>query len=183
MNDVTYIASPHQDERPEGAVVDLLILHAISLPAGCFSTASIIALFCGDLLHTEDPSLSALRGLRVSAHYMIDRQGRMIQFVADHRRAWHAGLSVWQGAERCNDFSIGIEIIGDERSPFTVQQYHSAARLSRQLLDRHPMITAERIVGHADVAPGRKWDPGKQWNWSRFHQILDCNLPNLQEHR
>jgi len=176
----SHISSPHQDERPEGAVIDLLILHAISLPAGCFSTASIIALFCGGLLETVDPIFSDLRGLRVSCHYIIDRQGRVIQCVADHRRAWHAGQSSWLGRERCNDFSIGVEIIGDEHSPFTLPQYHSAARLSSQLLHRHPMINRERIVGHIDVAPGRKWDPGKQWNWSRFHQILDDSLPKFE---
>jgi len=168
--------SPHQDQRPDGAVIDLLILHAISLPAGCFSTASIMALFYGELLDSTEPQFTDLRGLRVSAHYVIDRQGHIIQCVADHSRAWHAGQSSWQGRERCNDFSIGIEIIGDERSPFTLPQYRSTAQLSSELLQRHPMMNRKRIVGHCDVAPGRKWDPGKQWNWSRFHHMLDDKL-------
>jgi AmpD protein len=151
-------------------------LHAISLPQGVFTTEYIIALFCGRLDCSHHATFCDLVGLRVSAHYLVDRQGGVIQFVADKHRAWHTGNSSWQGREQCNDYSIGIEIVGDERSPFTLPQYRTAAQLSHHLMMQHSNITANRIVGHADISPSRKWDPGQQWNWSRFRQCLD----NLQ---
>jgi len=165
--------SPHCDPRPVGVGIDLLVLHAISLPDGMFSSAYITALFMGELTGDEHPSFVHLKGVRVSAHYLVDRQGHIVQFVADQDRAWHAGVSLWQGRTRCNDYSIGIEIIGDEYSPFTAGQYQATTDLCHHLIGLHPSITMARIVGHADIAPYRKWDPGKQWHWRRFRHYLN----------
>ena len=166
------LVSPHQNQRPEGKAIDMIVLHAISLPPGQFATGPIDDLFLGRLDGGAHPSFAELTGLRVSAHFLIDRQGGMTQYVPCGRRAWHAGDSCWQGQEGCNDFSIGIEIVGDEEQPFTRAQYREAARLCRALMRHYPAIRRERIVGHADVAPGRKWDPGRQWDWDRFRRSL-----------
>ncbi|MDX8392686.1 MAG: 1,6-anhydro-N-acetylmuramyl-L-alanine amidase AmpD [Mariprofundaceae bacterium] len=167
-----FIDSPHQNPRPDGMVVDLLVLHAISLPPGEFAMPHIEALFCGDLDVTAHPSFGDLAGLCVAAHFVLDRKGKISQFVPVARRAWHAGVSSWQGVERCNDYSIGIEMIGDENTPFTRAQYRETARLCRALMMRFPNINRQRIVGHSDIAPGRKWDPGVQWDWAHFHRSL-----------
>lgn len=158
----------------------MIVLHAISLPAGEFEYDYIEALFMGRLDCRAHPSFSDLEGLQVSAHFVVDRTGRIIQFVPCQQRAWHAGLSSWQGRDNCNDFAIGIEMIGDEKSPFTQAQYRETARLCRQLMQRFPAISRQRIVGHQDIAPGRKWDPGIQWQWRKFdrslQRIRDLNL-------
>lgn len=152
--------------------IDLIVLHAISLPPGEFAPGPVEELFMGRLDAAADPALHELAGLRVSAHFVVDRQGRITQFVPVARRAWHAGASVWQGREACNDYAVGIEMIGDEAHPFTARQYTEAARLCRMLMRAHAGITRDRIVGHQDVAPGRKWDPGRQWDWARFRRSL-----------
>jgi AmpD protein len=153
-------------------MIDLIVLHAISLPAGEFQPAYIDDLFMGRLDCAVHPSFADLEGLRVSAHFVIDRKGEASQFVPCDRRAWHAGESEWQGRSGCNDFAVGIEIIGDEQQPFTSAQYRETARLCRVLMNRYPAISSERIVGHQDIAPGRKWDPGRQWDWQRFRRSL-----------
>ncbi|ATX82845.1 AmpD protein [Mariprofundus ferrinatatus] len=150
----------------------MIVLHAVSLPAGKFEPEPVEQLFMGTLDCSSHPSFGDLEGLRVSAHFVVDRKGRVTQFVPCAHRAWHAGVSSWQGREGCNDFSIGIEIIGDEEQPFTQVQYREAARLCRVLMRRYPAIGRDRIVGHSDIAPGRKWDPGRQWQWSRFERSL-----------
>jgi len=165
-----FLSSPHFNHRPEGVEVDLIVLHAISLPPGRFDSNHITDLFMGELDTTADPSFTDLEGLRVSAHFVVDRKGRITQFVPVAKRAWHAGKSTWQGRENCNDYSIGIEMIGDEEKPFTPAQYRETARLCRVLMQHYPQIERGRIVGHQDVAPGRKWDPGKQWDWQRFNR-------------
>lgn len=165
------LLSPHFDARPSDAEIDLIVLHAISLPPGCFEPEPVIDLFLGRLA-CDHPKLREIKGLRVSAHFLVDRGGRIYQFVPVKYRAWHAGQSSWAGRQRCNDFSIGIEMIGDEQRPFTRAQYQETARLCRVLMQRFPAITPDRIVGHQDVAPGRKWDPGVQWNWARFFRSL-----------
>lgn len=152
--------------------MDLIVLHAISLPPGDFGTGHVESLFMGRLDTLAHPGFAALESMRVSSHFVVDRTGDITQFVPVSRRAWHAGASAWRGRENCNDFSVGIEIIGDEQTPFTREQYREAARLCRMLMEAYPVINAERIVGHADVAPGRKWDPGRQWDWARFHRSL-----------
>jgi len=167
-----FIDSPHQDARPPGVDVDLLVLHAISLPDGEFSMQHVEALFCGVLDAQVHPSFAELADLRVAAHFVVDRQGLIYQFVPVERRAWHAGLSCWQGIGCCNDYSVGIEMLGDERTPFTDAQYRETARLCRVLMGRFPDVNASRIVGHSDIAPGRKWDPGRQWDWVHFRRSL-----------
>ena len=153
-------------------VVDMIVLHAISLPAGDFGTACIDNLFLGRLDCAAHPSFAELVGLRVSAHFVIDRKGEFTQFVPCDCRAWHAGESEWRGRAGCNDYSIGIEMIGDEQQPFTAAQYRETARLCRVLMNQYPAISPERIVGHQDIASGRKWDPGRQWDWQRFRRSL-----------
>jgi len=167
-----FLASPHYNERPAGNGIDLIVLHAISLPPGQFDPQYVFDFFCGTLECSRHPSLSDLEGVRVSAHFVVDRKGRITQFVPLLKRAWHAGESTWQGRDNCNDYSIGIEMIGDEEQPFTAAQYRETARLCRALMQRFPSISPDRIVGHRDVAPMRKWDPGKQWEWSRFNRSL-----------
>jgi len=166
------LRSPYHNARPDGIIIDMIVLHAISLPAGEFESQYIEDLFTGVLNVQAHPSFYDLKDLQVSAHFVIDREGVISQFVATGHRAWHAGLSSWQGRDSCNDFAIGIEMIGDEMNPFSAAQYRETARLCRVLMQRYPAISAERIVGHEDIAPGRKWDPGKQWDWQRFHRSL-----------
>jgi len=150
----------------------LIVLHAISLPPGEFGVGLVRDLFLGHLDCDRDARLATLTGLRVSAHCVIDRSGAVIQFVPLHRRAWHAGESCWQGQSDCNDFSIGIEMIGDESEPFTHAQYHACAALCHTMMGHFPTIAANAITGHRDIAPGRKWDPGKLWQHARFEALL-----------
>lgn len=161
----------------------LIVLHAISLPPGEFETALVCDLFMGCLDCNHDARLADLAQLRVSSHCLIDRNGSLLQFVPLHQRAWHAGKSCWQGQQACNDFSIGIEMIGDEASPFSDVQYHTCAALCHTLTNHFPAITAESIVGHQDIAPGRKWDPGKQWQHPRFDALLAqaYSLPTVRD--
>ncbi|MDQ6996696.1 MAG: 1,6-anhydro-N-acetylmuramyl-L-alanine amidase AmpD [Mariprofundus sp.] len=164
--------SPHHNARPLNVEINLIILHAISLPAGQFESQYIDDLFMGRLDCAAHPTFDSLEGLKVSAHFVVARDGSITQFVACGRRAWHAGLSEWKGRCDCNDYAIGIEMIGDEACPFTVAQYRETARLCKALMQRYPAIAADRIVGHQDIAPGRKWDPGRQWNWQHFRRSL-----------
>jgi len=174
---IRFVASPNADSRPEGAEVELLVLHAISVPEGEFSVRHVEALFTNRLDPDVHPAFAALASLRVSAHFLIDRGGGITQFVPVAQRAWHAGKSCWRGRERCNDFSVGIELLGDAKTPFTEAQYEAAARLARALMARFPKLRRDCIVGHADIAPGRKWDPGPQWDWQRFFALLDRMPP------
>jgi len=172
MLQVRFAPSPHFNDRPDSDGIDMIVLHAISLPPGRFDLQHVEAFFLGELDTHADPSLAGLAGVRVSAHFVVDRTGHITQFVPVAKRAWHAGESSWQGREGCNDFAIGIEMIGDEKNPFTDAQYRETARLCRCLMQRFPAIRQERIVGHQDVAPGRKWDPGTQWSWGHFRRSL-----------
>ena len=171
-HDVRFLPSPHFNERPVGTAVDLIVLHAISLPPGDFEAQHVEAFFMGELDGGANPSFSELINLQVSAHFVVDRKGAITQFVPLSQRAWHAGESSWQGRDNCNDYAIGIEMIGDENTPFTQSQYRETARLCRVLMEQFPGISSQRIVGHQDVAPGRKWDPGKLWQWAKFHRSL-----------
>lgn len=172
MHPIHFVPSTHHDARPNGKVIDLIVLHAISLPPGEFGCRYIEDLFVGAIDPSAHPSFSQLRDMRVSAHFVVDREGHIRQFVPVYRRAWHAGESAWEGRPDCNDYSIGIEMIGDEKEPFMPEQYRETARLCRVLMQRFPAIDEKRIVGHRDIAPGRKWDPGRQWDWSRFFRSL-----------
>ncbi|MDQ6950038.1 MAG: 1,6-anhydro-N-acetylmuramyl-L-alanine amidase AmpD [Mariprofundales bacterium] len=174
---VRHCASPHCDARPDGERVSLIVLHAISLPPGEFALRHVRELFLGCLDTASGSQFSELEGLHVSAHCVVDRNGDITQFVPFAKRAWHAGASCWQDRECCNDFSIGIELIGDEQSPFTDLQYSTAAALCREIMRQFPAIDPDAITGHQNIAPGRKWDPGHQWSWPRFRSLLDQATP------
>ena len=157
--------SPNQDERPAGAEVDLLVLHFISLPPGHFDGEAIHRLFTNTLDESVHPDLAGLSTLRVSAHFLIRRDGSLHQYVPCDRRAWHAGQSSWRGRNRCNDFSLGIELEGCETQPFTEDQYATLAHLVPLLKSRYPIVD---VVGHEHIAPGRKIDPGPTFDWRRI---------------
>lgn len=163
------VPSPNHDGRPSGEPLRLLVIHAISLPPSEFGGDGVERLFTNTLDPEAYPYYQGLRDLRVSAHFFIRRDGRLLQFVSTGRRAWHAGLSVWRGRERCNDYSLGIELEGCDELPFTSIQYIRLARLIR-ILRREFAI--EDIVGHADIAPGRKTDPGPCFDWQRLRDLL-----------
>jgi N-acetyl-anhydromuramoyl-L-alanine amidase len=171
-----YRPSLHCDARPDGDNISLLVIHNISLPAGEFTTqpeqSYIDALFMGTLDCTAHASFTDLINLRVSAHCVIWRDGRIFNYVPFSKRAWHAGVSCFAGRERCNDFSIGIELEGTDNLPYTEQQYQSLITLTHFLLQQHPAITPERIVGHCDIAPGRKTDPGAAFDWVRYRSAI-----------
>jgi AmpD protein len=164
-----WLPSPNQDERPDGAAIRLVVVHAISLPPGEFGGDDVARLFTNSLDPAAHPYYQGIHGLRVSAHFFIRRDGRLIQFVPAHRRAWHAGVSNWRGQERCNDFSLGIELEGCDERPFTGIQYVRLARLIRALRRSYAI---EDVVGHADIAPGRKTDPGPCFDWPRLRALL-----------
>ena len=167
------ISSPNQDERPDGAAVCLLVVHSISLPPGEFGGTGVVDLFCNRLDLDAHPFYQGLRGLEVSSHFFIRRDGELIQFVPCERRAWHAGASRWRGRERCNDFSIGIELEGSDHVAFSDPQYAELARLTRDLCTRYPI---QDITGHADIAPGRKTDPGPRFDWARYRSLIAPEL-------
>lgn len=163
------ILSPNCDERPAGQALRLIVVHAISLPPGEFGGDGIERLFTNTLEAEAHPYFREIQSLRVSAHFLVRRDGGVVQFVPCRLRAWHAGASNWQGAGCCNDFSIGIELEGSDESPFDPQQYHALARLVRILRQHYPI---EDIVGHADIAPGRKTDPGPHFDWAHLDRLL-----------
>lgn len=167
------VPSPNCNARPAGVEVSLLVIHNISLPPGRFGGPWIEDLFLNRLRHDAHPYFETLRGLQVSAHFLIRRRGDLLQFVSTDARAWHAGKSVFRGLENCNDFSLGIELEGTDERPFTAKQYLRLARLTAQLQRRYPAITLDRIVGHSDIAPGRKTDPGPAFDWARLRAALE----------
>lgn len=163
------VPSPNCDERPAGTPVRLVVVHAISLPPGEFGGDGIERLFTNALDPEAHPYYREIQDLRVSAHFLVRRDGGIVQFVPCSQRAWHAGASSWRGFERCNDFSIGIELEGDEATPFDPSQYRSLALIIQSLRQRFPI---EDVVGHADIAPGRKTDPGPHFDWALLHRSL-----------
>lgn len=162
---VPRIASPNFDERPAGENVSLIIVHAISLPPGHFGGEGITRLFTNTLEVAAHPYYAEISHLRVSAHFLIRRDGALIQYVSCNKRAWHAGMSSWKNRERCNDYSIGIEVEGCDDVVFAEAQYVCLSRLIRALIARYPI---DSVVGHSDVAPGRKTDPGPCFEWRRL---------------
>lgn len=164
--------SPNHDARPVGCPVDLLVIHNISLPPDEFGGPWIEDLFLNRLDPDAHPYFADIAGLEVSAHLLIRRDGEVVQFVPLDRRAWHAGASCFEGRERCNDYSIGIELEGSDQQPFTEAQYAALVRVSQAILARYPDIDMTRITGHSDIAPGRKTDPGPHFDWPRFRQAL-----------
>jgi N-acetyl-anhydromuramoyl-L-alanine amidase len=168
-NLATQVPSPNCDDRPDGCAVALIVVHGISLPPGEFGGDAITRLFTNRLDASEHPYFATIADLRVSAHFLIRRDGALLQFVACARRAWHAGTSSWQGRDRCNDYSVGIELEGTDTLPYSRAQYAALARLVRVLRRRYPIGD---VVGHSDVAPGRKTDPGPAFEWDRLARLL-----------
>jgi AmpD protein len=163
------IPSPNCDERPANSAVDLLVIHNISLPPGQFGGPYIADLFTNRLDCDLHPYFDQLRSLRVSAHFLIQRDGRLIQFVSTNQRAWHAGISSFSGRTHCNDFSIGIEIEGTDLEPFSDAQYRMLAALTAALCRQYPLAS---VMGHEHIAPIRKTDPGPYFDWARYRQDL-----------
>ena len=164
-----YIASSNCDERPPGEPITLLVIHNISLPPGEFGGDGVVSLFTNDLDHAAHPYYRTLAGMRVSAHFLVRRTGELLQFVPCTKRAWHAGVSAWRGRGDCNDYSIGIELEGADDVPYAEPQYHVLAQLARALRSAYPIAD---IVGHCDIAAGRKTDPGPSFDWPRFRDSI-----------
>jgi len=164
--------SPNCDDRPDPHDISLVVIHGISLPPGEFGSGLVEELFLNRLDTSRHPALSDLRGVRVSAHLFIARDGDMTQFVPFDRRAWHAGSSRFRGRNRCNDFSIGIELEGVDDQPYEGSQYEALAGAVGALLLRYGRITPSAIVGHSDIAPGRKTDPGVAFDWRRLFAAI-----------
>jgi AmpD protein len=164
-----FCASPNFDDRPANEAITLLVVHSISLPPGCFRGEAVSDLFLNRLDCMAHPYFAGLGALRVSSHFFVRRRGTLVQFVDCSKRAWHAGASSWRGRQRCNDFSVGIELEGTDSTPFSDSQYRTLARLTRSLQAAYPI---RDIVGHADVAPGRKTDPGPRFDWARYRALI-----------
>jgi AmpD protein len=164
--------SLHRDARPADCVPELVVVHGISLPPGVFGTPWPETLLAGGALPDEPWVGEDLRALRVSAHLLIDRAGEVVQFVPFHERAWHAGRSRWRGRTSCNDFSVGIELEGSDTVPYTDAQYRILAEVVSTLRAAYPSLTGAPVVGHSNVAPGRKTDPGPAFLWARFARFL-----------
>ncbi|MDQ7744979.1 1,6-anhydro-N-acetylmuramyl-L-alanine amidase AmpD [Hydrogenophaga pseudoflava] len=169
LRSAQHMVSPNANERPAGAVVDLIVLHSISLPPGRYGGPEVEQLFTNRLDWSAHPYFEQIRGLEVSTHFFLRRDGHTVQFVDADRRAWHAGVSCWRGRERCNDDSIGIELEGLEGQTFEDAQYQALTRLCRQLAGRYPIT---HIAGHEHIAPGRKLDPGSGFDWARLQREL-----------
>ena len=168
LQGVHHCPSPHHDDRPAESKVNLLVIHGISLPAGSFDGDAVLQLFAGTLDLRQHASFASLQGLRVSAHFFVRRDGRIWQCVSTQARAWHAGASAFLGRERCNDFSIGIEVEGCDDLPYTLLQYRATAWLCRVLTRQHPIA---QVVGHMHIAPGRKTDPGPTFEWHTLRAL------------
>ncbi len=169
LTGVRHMPSPNCDQRPASMPVRLVVVHAISLPPGEFGGDAVLRLFANSLDPDEHPCYRDIHTLRVSAHFLIRRNGMIVQFVACDDRAWHAGASCWNGAERCNDFSVGIELEGCDTLPFDARQYPVLAKLVALLGGRYPIAD---VVGHSDIAPGRKTDPGPHFDWALLRRML-----------
>ncbi len=169
-----FLPSPNCDERPSASVPELVVVHNISLPPGRFGTGDVERLFLNRLDTTAREEYRDLEGLHVSAHLLIERDGRILQFVPFHRRAWHAGRSRWRGRERCNDFSVGIELEGTDTTPYTPVQYRRLAEAVRALERAYPGIRPDALAGHQDIAPGRKTDPGPAFDWDYLQALVEA---------
>jgi AmpD protein len=175
LHGVRQIVSPNSDCRPDSAAISLLVVHNISLPPGEFAGGHVERLFTNCLDPGEHPYFSEIADLKVSSHLFIDRVGQVTQFVNLNSRAWHAGKSSWCEQGTCNDYSIGIELEGTDYLSFTDSQYESLVSVTRSIQQFYPEITSERIVGHADIAPGRKTDPGLCFDWNRYLSALSSS--------
>lgn len=171
MVDVKRVPSPFYDERPSHEAPSLLVIHNISLPPEQFGGPYIDQLFTGVLDPHQHPYFAAIHQFKVSAHCLIRRDGSLVQYVSFDKRAWHAGISQFEGREHCNDYSIGVELEGSDYQPFTDAQYQALTQLTVVLMNNYPIIQ-RRIAGHSDIAPGRKSDPGPFFNWDRYYSAL-----------
>ena len=165
-------ASPNRDGRPHGSAPEMIVLHGISLPPGQFGGPEIEQLFTNQLDWDAHPYFGEIRGLEVSTHLLIRRDGELMQFVPFTERAWHAGESCFRGRDRCNDYSIGIELEGEDETPYTDKQYAALRDVVHTLIKTYPAISAREIAGHCDVSPGRKSDPGPAFDWLRLYDGL-----------
>ncbi|MCB1705620.1 MAG: 1,6-anhydro-N-acetylmuramyl-L-alanine amidase AmpD [Halioglobus sp.] len=172
LREARRVPSPNHGPRPSGCAPDLLVIHNISLPPRCYGGDCIERFFTNRLDWDEHPYFAEIRGLQVSAHILIRRGGEVLQFVSFDDRAWHAGQSCYDGRDNCNDFSIGVELEGSDEDPYTDAQYQALVALSAQLIAYYPGLSAQRITGHSDIAPGRKTDPGPAFDWSRYRTQL-----------
>ena len=166
------VDSPNRDARPEGCGLDLVVVHGISLPPGEFGGDGIERLFTNTLDPDAHPYFQQIKDLRVSAHLLIRRDGELVQFVPFQERAWHAGESCFEGREQCNDFSIGVELEGTDEQPYETVQVERLAEVVRTLCAAYPGLSPQRVVGHSDIAPGRKTDPGPHFDWEGFRELL-----------
>ena len=169
---VRQVLSPNFDSRPTNIVPELLVVHGISLPPGEFGGPWIDRMFAGTLPADAHPFFRDLAAARLSAHALIRRDGQIVQYVPFGERAWHAGVSSYRGRSACNDFSIGVELEGSEQTPYTDAQYEQLLALTAALLAAYPSLSADRIVGHGDIAPDRKSDPWATFDWTRFRRVL-----------
>lgn len=172
LRNVSFIESPNCDERSSEKDINLIVVHGISLPPNEFGGDGVQQLFTNQLDPAEHPYYKSIHQLKVSAHAFIRRDGEIIQFVPFHKRAWHAGLSEYKGRCQCNDFSIGIELEGADDIPYTSSQYSALTSLINALWQAYPHIQKEDLVGHSDIAPGRKTDPGESFDWQKLHDLL-----------
>ncbi|MEL7298720.1 MAG: 1,6-anhydro-N-acetylmuramyl-L-alanine amidase AmpD [Pseudomonadota bacterium] len=163
--------SPNCDARPDDVTLDLIVIHGISLPPGEFGNGCIASFFCNQLDPSAHPYFGEIAELRVSAHLLVERDGSVIQFVSFLDRAWHAGVSSWQGRERCNDFSIGIELEGTDELAYSAAQYATLNTVLAALRTAYPTLTDAAVVGHSDIAPGRKTDPGTAFDWDALQPV------------
>ena len=166
------VPSPNCDARPAGILPELIVIHGISLPPGEFGGPWIDRLFTNTLPADAHPFFATLAGLIVSSHLLVRRSGELVQYVPFHQRAWHAGVSSYRGRERCNDFSVGIELEGEDGAPYEPEQYRVLCESILALCDAYASLSTERIVGHSDIAPGRKSDPGPAFDWPRLRALL-----------
>ena len=173
------VPSPNCEPRPPGCEPELLVIHNISLPPRCYGSDYIERFFTNCLDWDEHAYFAELRGMRVSAHLLLRRCGEVLQFVRFDERAWHAGQSSYQGRENCNDFSIGIELEGADDDPYTDQQYAALSAVTSLLVDRYPRMSPGGIVGHSDISPGRKTDPGPAFDWQRYLREVSLTLSRL----
>lgn len=179
VEEARFVASPNQDARPDSEPPSLLVIHGISLPPGEYGGPWIDALFTNTLDPQAHPYFATIHQLRVSSHLLIRRDGELVQYVPLDKRAWHAGLSSYQGRERCNDFSIGIELEGTDEEPYEAVQYQVLAECVAALLRAYPQLDRERIAGHSDIAPGRKSDPGPYFDWPHFNRLLEIAVASV----
>ncbi len=171
LNNVKQLNSPNCSDRGDN-LIDLLVIHGISLPPGQFGGPHIDQLFCNELDCNQHEFFKELEGLKVSSHLLIRRDGEIIQYVPFNMQAWHAGISIYEGREICNEFSIGIELEGTDHEEYTDSQYKALIAVTRVLLDAYPLMSKDKIVGHSDIAPGRKTDPGPCFDWQRYKDGL-----------